>query len=263
MPQALRVSGLTKAYGALVVTRDLGFEVAEGEALGIIGPNGAGKTTLFNLVAGTVRPDAGTVEYFGHDVTGASARRRCLAGISRSFQVPQPFAGLTAFENALVAAAFGRGLSEAAARPHAARALELTGLARRADALAGSLTLLDRKRLELARSIATGPRLLMLDEIAGGLTNAECAELVALIRQIRAEGVTILWVEHVLHALLAVIDRLVVVDFGQKIADGDPDAVMGSPEVASVYLGPDADEEGGGISGTGETDIDARGDARG
>ena len=251
MSQALQVSGLTKSYGALPVTQALDFEVDEGTALGIIGPNGAGKTTLFDLLTGTVRPDAGTIGYFGDDITRTSARRRCLAGMSRSFQVPQPFTGLTTFENVLAAATFGRGLSESGARPHARRALALTGLERRADTLAGSLTLLDRKRLELARAVATGPRLLLLDEIAGGLTAAECTELVALIRTIRDEGVTILWIEHVLHALLSVIDRLVVIDFGRKIAEGEPGTVMRSPEVRSVYLGPDAGAgaDGGAVRG--------------
>lgn len=239
---ALTVRGLSKAFGALVVTEHVSFEVPDGSALGIIGPNGAGKTTLFNLITGTLRPDAGQILAFGTDIRSYDARRRCHMGMARSFQVPQPFSGLTAFENVLIAAAYGRGVSEHAARPHAAEALDRTGLGALSDRLAGSLTLLDRKRLELARALATGPKLLMLDEIAGGLTEAECHELIDLIRDIRTAGTTIIWIEHVLHALLAVVDRVLVLDFGKVIAEGAPDEIMKDPHVAAVYLGPDADE---------------------
>jgi branched-chain amino acid transport system ATP-binding protein len=236
---ALVADMLNKSYGALAVTRDVSFSVPEGGALGIIGPNGAGKTTLFNLITGTTRADSGRVTLFGEDITGLDARKRCLAGIARSFQVPQPFADLSAYENVLVAAAFGRGLSEHAARPHAREALEVVGLLPKADAPAGSLTLLDRKRLELARALATGPRLLLLDEIAGGMTEAECNTLVGLIRRIRESGVTIVWIEHVLHALLPVVDHIVVLDFGKLIAEGPPDTILSDPHVTSVYLGPE------------------------
>jgi branched-chain amino acid transport system ATP-binding protein len=239
-PPALTATGLHKSYGALAVTRDVSLSVPQGGALGIIGPNGAGKTTLFNLITGTVRADSGRVGLFGRDVTELDARRRCLAGVARSFQVPQPFAGLTVFENVLIAASFGRSLRERAARPHATAALEVTGLAPRGDQLAGSLTLLDRKRLELARALASGPRVLLLDEIAGGLTEAEGITLVELIRSIRSSGVTIVWIEHVLHALLKVVDRILVLDFGKVIAEGPPDAILSDPQVTSVYLGPEA-----------------------
>jgi len=239
---ALSVEDLSKAFGALTVIENVSFSVASGEALGIIGPNGAGKTTLFNLIAGTLRPQAGTIGLFGGDISGMDARSRCLLGVARSFQVPQPFSGLTAYENVLIAAAFGRGLSETAARPYAAEALDRSGLAARADRLAGSLTLLDRKRLELARALATGPKLLLLDEIAGGLTEVECHSLVELVKEIRKAGTTIVWIEHVLHALLAVVDQVMVLDFGKIIAVGPPEEIMKDPQVAAVYLGPDADE---------------------
>jgi branched-chain amino acid transport system ATP-binding protein len=238
---ALSVSGLSKSFGALVVIENVSFEVAAHSALGIIGPNGAGKTTLFNLVTGTLKPDSGRIAAFGQDISSHDARRRCHLGIARSFQIPQPFSGLTAFENVLIAAAYGRGLSEHAARPFAAQALDETGLSHVSNRLAGSLTLLDRKRLELARALATGPKLLMLDEIAGGLTEAECHELVGLIRNIRSSGATIIWIEHVLHALLAVVDKVMVLDFGKVIAEGAPEAIMKDPQVAAVYLGPDAE----------------------
>ena len=190
---------------------------------------------MFNLIAGAVRPDFGRVMFDGRDITGASAAERCRLGISRSFQVPHPFGGMTVFENALVGATFGRAPQDAEAR--ALRALEITGMKAKANGLAGGLTLLDRKRLEMARALAAHPRLLLLDEIAGGLTDSECASLLAAIREVHAEGVTIVWIEHVVHALLSVAHRLAVLNFGRLMAEGAPDEVMRSPEVRSVYLG--------------------------
>ena len=240
---ALEVTDLHKSYGALTVTKGVNFQVRQGEALGIIGPNGAGKTTLFNLITGAVRANRGTVHFQNKNVTAMDARSRCHLGISRSFQVPQPFSGLTTFENVLVGAAFGQKISQYHARESARLALERTGLWAKADQKAGTLTLLDRKRLELARAIATRPRLLLLDEIAGGLTDAECRQLIDLIREIKDSGVTIIWIEHVLHALLSVVDRILVLDFGEKIAEGDPDSIMKSPEVSAVYLGLESESD--------------------
>lgn len=240
---ALSARGLRKSYGALEVTKDVSFDVPEHSALGIIGPNGAGKTTLFNLITGTVKPSAGEVTMFGQDITKVDAKRRCHLGIARSFQVPQPFAGLSAYENTLIAAAFGQGISESQAQAAACDALDRAGLGPKSDVLAGSLTLLDRKRLELARALATAPKLLLLDEIAGGLTEAECHDLVALIREIREAGTTIIWIEHVLHALLSVVDEVMVIDFGEMIAKGTPQEVMRDPKVAAVYLGPGEEAE--------------------
>lgn len=236
---ALSVSGLSKTYGSFVVTNEISFSLDKGEALGIIGPNGAGKTTLFNLISGTTNSDEGSICYFGQDITKISARQRCHLGITRSFQIPQPFSGLTTYENVLVAAAFGQEITEADSKQKAIEALELTGLLSKASQRAGLLTLLDRKRLELARSIATAPRLLLLDEIAGGLTESECHELIELIKTIKNNGVSIIWIEHVLHALLSVVDRIMVLDFGQKITEGKPAEIMKSPEVSSIYLGLD------------------------
>lgn len=237
----LELDGLTKNYGALRVTDEVSLSLRAGEALGIIGPNGAGKTTLFNLVAGNVKPDSGRVTFEGRDITALPARLRCRAGIARSFQVPNPFGGLTVFENVLVGAHFGGGYAAAPARDSALRALRATGLRAKADVEASRLTLLERKRLEMARALATTPTLLLLDEIAGGLTEPECAELIAAITDIRKAGVTIIWIEHVVHALLAVVDRIAVLDFGRLIADGLPREVMASEEVARVYLGLDPD----------------------
>lgn len=233
----LELKGVSKSYGALKVTDDLTFSLDKGEALGIIGPNGAGKTTLFNLVTGNVRPDAGTVLFNGRDVTGLSASVRCHMGIGRSYQVPHPFGGMTVLENVLVGATFGAGHSERAGTPLAMAALERTGLLAKANRLAGSLPLLDRKRLELARALATEPDLLLLDEIAGGLTEHEVAELIASIQDIRADGTSIIWIEHIVHALIAVVDRLLVINFGSLLTQGEPATVMASPEVQEIYLG--------------------------
>ena len=236
----LRLTGVSKRYGALQVTDDMSFAVERGETYGILGPNGAGKTTLFNLVSGDVRPDQGSVEFDGADIGQLPPHRRCVAGIGRSYQVPRPFGGMTVFENLLVGATFGGAMTEHAAYEVCVDVLERTGLKARANQLAGTLALLDRKRLELARALATRPQLLLLDEIAGGLTEPETHELVDEIRRVKAHGVTIVWIEHVVHALLAVADRLLVVNFGKKLAEGLPAAVMDDPEVRRVYLGLEA-----------------------
>ena len=233
----LTVDGVSKAFGALKVTDGVSFDVAPGEALGIIGPNGAGKSTLFNLITGNLRPDAGRILFGGQDVTTTPPMQRCLAGVGRSFQVPQPFDHLTVFENLVVAATFGSAAHERGVTDRCAGILADTGLIERANAPAGSLTLLQRKRLELARALATDPKLLLLDEIAGGLTEAEGAALVETIRAVHARGVAIVWIEHVLHALTAVVSRLLVLDFGRVIAVGPPTEVMARREVREIYLG--------------------------
>jgi branched-chain amino acid transport system ATP-binding protein len=233
----VEVSGLSKSFGNLHVVDDLSFSVAAGEALGVVGPNGAGKTTTLNLVAGDLRPTAGTVRFGGDDVTALSADRRCRLGIGRTAQVPRPFEGLTAFENVLVGAAFGGGLRRADATDAAVRALERAGMLERANVRAGELTLLQRKRLELARALATEPSVLLLDEIAGGLTDAEVGELVDTITSIHDEGVSIIWIEHIVHALLRVVDRMLAMDDGRLLIEGDPHQVMTSDAVRNVYLG--------------------------
>jgi branched-chain amino acid transport system ATP-binding protein len=232
------MQNLNKRYGALVVTDDISLEVKSGEIVGILGPNGAGKTTLFNLVAGTVRTDTGRVIFKDQDISQSDAAVRCKLGISRSFQVPHPFNGMTVFENILVGATFGRAAANA--EDHALKVMELTGMKAKANHLAGSITLLERKRLELARALATEPELLLLDEIAGGLTDRECQSLLSAIRDVHQSGVTIVWIEHVVHALLSVAQRLVVLNFGKLIADGKPQDVMNNRDVKSVYLGEDA-----------------------
>ncbi|MDO9379992.1 MAG: ATP-binding cassette domain-containing protein [Nocardioidaceae bacterium] len=237
----LRVEHLAKAYGQVVTARDVSFDVAAGEALGVVGPNGAGKSTLLNLVTGTARSDGGTLLLDGQDVTRWSAPRRSAAGVGRSYQVPRPFAGMTVFENVLVGARFGGGHGGREARRLAIDALERTGMAHLANTPAGRLRLLDRKRLELARALATGPRLILLDEIAGGLTDAELPELVALVAELRDAGLAVVWIEHIVHALLQVVDRLMCLALGDVVAIGDPATVMRDPRVVEVYLGSTVD----------------------
>lgn len=239
MGALLRIEGVSKSYGALKVTDNVTLDVIEGETLGILGPNGAGKTTLFNLISGDVRADRGRISFAGNDISNAPAHQRCRSGIGRSYQVPQPYGAMTVFENCLVAATFGGLLAEREAYPVCVEVLDKTGLLSRANQRAGALTLLDRKRLELARALSTGPKLLLLDEIAGGLTEHEARLLVDEIKAIKAQGVTMVWIEHVVHALLAVADRLVVLNFGAKLAEGAPLEVLDNPEVKRVYIGLD------------------------
>ncbi|RBY84691.1 ABC transporter ATP-binding protein [Blastococcus sp. TF02A-26] len=233
----LEVAGVGKRFGRLTVLDDVSFSIAPGEAFGIVGPNGAGKSTLLNVVNGVLRPDGGTVRFDGADVTRADAAARCRAGIGRSYQIPRPFGGMTVFENALVAASFGGGHTGRAAAEAAHRALETAGLADAANTPAGSLRLLDRKRLELARALATDPRLVLLDEIAGGLTEAEVPALVETVRDLVRAGVAVVWIEHVVHALVAVVTRLMCLTYGRVLAVGDPHAVLADPQVVEVYLG--------------------------
>ena len=236
----LSLHSVSRSFGALKVTDAVSFDLEPGEALGIIGPNGAGKSTLFNLITGNIAADAGRILLDGRDVTGLPPMDRVRAGIGRSFQIPQPFGGLSVYENLLVAARFGGEVGAAEAPGFCMDILARTGLSSVAEKTASGLPLLQRKRLELARAMATRPRVILLDEIAGGLTDAECVELVATIWSIHAEGTAILWIEHVLHALNSVVERLMVLNFGRMLMIGAPDAVMASPEVKEIYLGIEA-----------------------
>jgi branched-chain amino acid transport system ATP-binding protein len=233
----LELEQVSKRFGALTVAEGISFSVGEGEALGIIGPNGAGKSTLFNLITGNIAADSGKIRFGGVDVTRSPPMARCLSGMGRTFQIPQPFEKLTVFENLLVAGSFGARRRESEACDRCAQILVDTGLFDKANTLAGGLTLLQRKRLELARALATEPRLLLLDEIAGGLTEAECLQLVGTIRAIQQKGVAVIWIEHVLHALTSVVERLLVLNFGKVIGMGKPDELMASRAVQEIYLG--------------------------
>jgi len=236
----LETLAVNKSFGALTVADNVNFHVAQGEAVGIIGPNGAGKSTLFNLIGGGLPVSSGAIRFGDRDVTRLPAADRCRMGIARTFQIPHPFIGMTVCENLLVGASFGG--AGTGADEWCREVLERTGLIAKADIPAGRLTLLERKRLELARALATRPKLLLLDEIAGGLTEGECHELVATIRGIRALGVSIVWIEHIVHALLAVVDRLVVINFGKIVAEGEPRAVMAEPLVQEIYMGIEVDD---------------------
>ena len=241
MTAILEVYNLSKNFGSLSVIDNFDFHLNYGEALGIIGPNGAGKSTLFNLVTGSLEPDVGSIRFNGEDITKLPAHKRCRLGIGRSYQIPHPFGGMTVFENLLVGSAFGEDLGEAQSYETCCGILFLTGLANKANVLAGNLTLLERKRLELARALATKPKVLLLDEIAGGLTEHEINDLIETIVSIRAENISIIWIEHIVHALMSVVDRLVVLNFGKKLDDGDPETVIQSPAVQEVYMGIDVE----------------------
>jgi branched-chain amino acid transport system ATP-binding protein len=236
----LSVSNLRKSFGALLVVDDVSFDVAGGEVLGVMGPNGAGKTTMLNLVSGALPADGGRITLAGHDVTRAGVVGRCRRGIGRTHQVPRPFERMTVFENVLVGATNGGAAAGQRRRDRYGLALDAVasaGLADKVNRLAGSLPLLDRKRLELARALATAPRVLLLDEIAGGLTEPEVHELVALVLVLRERGLGIVWIEHVVHALMATVDRLMALTNGRVIAQGEPQAVMASDELQHAYLG--------------------------
>jgi branched-chain amino acid transport system ATP-binding protein len=228
---------VSKSFGSLRALDDVSLALGEGEALGIVGPNGAGKTTLLNVVSGSTRPDRGRVVFAGRDVTRLAGHEHCRAGIARTFQIPRPFAELTAYENVLVGATYGRAGSERNVQQACAEALARARLLDKANALAGRLTLLERKRLELARALVTRPRVLLLDEVAGGLTEPEVNELVATVKELRSEGIAIVWIEHIVHALLSVVDRLMALAAGRKLIDGDPQTVIESPQLRDVYLG--------------------------
>lgn len=233
----LTLNNVSKSFGALKVTDGVTLSVTEGEVLGILGPNGAGKTTLFNLISGDLKIDSGEVLFDGLPIHDAPPFQRCRDGIGRSYQVPQPFGAMSVFENLVTAACFGAQVSEKAAWHIASEVLEQTGLQRFANQAAGGLTLLNRKRLELARALATRPRLLLLDEIAGGLTEHEAQELVEELKRIKQSGMTMIWIEHVVHALLSIADRLLVINFGKTLCEGVPEVVMQDPEVRRVYMG--------------------------
>jgi branched-chain amino acid transport system ATP-binding protein len=229
--------GLSKRFGALTVLDQVDFAVAPGEAIGIVGPNGAGKTTLLNVLSGTFPPSAGTICIRGVDVTHAGAAERCRLGIGRSHQIPRPFGGMTLFENVYVAATNGAGEEGEAAHARCDDALALCGMLPVANRRAETLGLLDRKRLELARAMATNPVVLLLDEIGGGLTDGEASELLHTIRELKGRGLAIVWIEHIVHVLVQVIDRLVCLDGGRIIADATPQTVLANENVISAYLG--------------------------
>ncbi len=237
----LVVDKLTKFFGSLAAVWDLSFTVREGEILGMMGPNGAGKTTIFNLITGVLPPSRGRVTYHGKDVTDLSAAHRCRLGIGRTYQIPRPFEDMTVLENLLVGAEYGGRLKGKEARSLSMEILDFTGLISKKDLFAGKLPLLDRKRLELARALATKPTLLLIDEVAAGLTESEVEKLLDIVKSIQTKGVTIIWVEHILMMMNKGVDRLLVINNGQWLMCGEPGVCMESPEVQQVYLGTEED----------------------
>jgi branched-chain amino acid transport system ATP-binding protein len=233
----LDASGLHMRFGALVVLDAVDFTVRAGEAVGIVGPNGAGKTTLLSVLVGAHAPEAGRVRFRSEDVTRLPTAERCRRGLARTHQIPRPFSGMTVFENVYTAAAHGGGLKGEAAYARAIDSMTRSGMGRIANRRAETLGLIDRKRLELARALATGPSVLLLDEIGGGLTDAEASELVDVILGLRRDGIAIVWIEHIVHILLRVAQRLVCMDAGRIIANGAPEAVMADRNVIEAYLG--------------------------
>jgi branched-chain amino acid transport system ATP-binding protein len=237
MTVLLKLENVSKFYGALKAVDGVTVAVDAGEALGVIGPNGAGKTTLFNLISGDAAPTGGRIAFAGADVTAKPPYARCRLGIGRSYQIPHPFANMSVFENLLVGAIHGGRHTERESYRRCTEVLAFTGLYDKANMRACTLTLLQRKRLELARALAMDPKLLLLDEIAGGLTEYECSELVKTVKDIHARGTTIVWIEHIVHALLSVASRLIVMNFGQILAEGNPREVMADARVREVYMG--------------------------
>lgn len=237
MAPLLALRGIHKQFGKVVVAADLSIELETGGTLGIVGPNGAGKSTLFAMISGDLRPDSGHIAFDGNDVTAMPAHRRCRAGIGRTYQIPRPFEKMTVFENVLVCAREGGGLHGHDGYARAMAVIDHCGLGRHLNERAGGLPLLQRKRLEMARGMATGPKLLLLDEVAGGLTRPEVAELVELIRSVRESGVSVLWIEHVVHALVESVDRLICLAGGDIVADGTPGEVLADDRVRELYLG--------------------------
>jgi branched-chain amino acid transport system ATP-binding protein len=234
----LEVERVSKRFGGVRAVHDVSLTLEDGELLGIMGPNGSGKTTLFNLIAGAVPPDGGRIRLHGVDIAGLPPHRVCARGIARTFQLVRPFGGLSALDNVLVGRLYGRARGAGGlARADAARLLARVGLEGREDTPAAQLTFMDRKRLELARALATAPHLLLLDEFLAGLNPAETAAAIVLIRSLQTEGVSILMVEHIVWALMELSRRLVVLSAGEKIADGPPDTVAADPAVVDVYLG--------------------------
>ena len=237
----LRVEGVTKRFGGLVALSDVSFEVYEGEILGLIGPNGAGKTTMFNVITGVYKPDAGRVLFRGLDITGWRPHRIARLGIARTHQIVKPFGDLTVLENTMVGALFGtrhKSISEEEARRVAEEVLEFVGLADKKDLPARVLNVQEKKRLELARALAEEPQLLLLDEVLAGLTPTEVERMLSLLRQIvREKGITMIMIEHVMHAVMNLADRIVVLHFGRKLAEGTPEEVANNPEVITAYLG--------------------------
>ena len=237
MPTLLELNKLSKSFGAIEVANHLDLSIEQGQAFGIIGPNGAGKTSVFNMINGSVKPDSGEIIFNGKIINNLKINERSHLGISRSFQIPKPFGTMSVFENVLVAAFYSANEKKELAHSLCLNVLKQTNLLDKANVITNSLSLLERKRLELARSLCAKPKLLLLDEIAGGLSEQECLSLVETIKDIRRTGISIIWIEHIVKSLLSVVDHLIVMNFGKKIAEGKPHEIIQGKEVQSIYMG--------------------------
>lgn len=243
MDTILSFKNVNAGYGRVRILNDLSFEVKKGEVYGVIGPNGCGKTTMFNALIGLIMPTQGEIIYDGKNVTKMKANDRCRLGIGRTYQVPRPFEGMSVYENCLVAAVHGAGHSEKEGRRVALDALKLTELYDKREIRAGELTLLDRKRLEIARALGTEPKLLLLDEVAAGLTEAEVQDVMKMVATLKAEGYSIIWIEHVIQTMVESTDTLMCMAQGHNLIVGKPLEVMNSKLVEEVYLGGVEDDE--------------------
>ena len=233
----LSIVGVTKTFGGLVAVNDLSMDVYEGEAVGLMGPNGAGKTTVISIISGQYKPDRGMIEFKGNDISGLPPHSICHLGIARTYQISQPFANLTALQNIEVAAMYGKGVGKAAAKAEANRIIDLVGLSDKKDVPAKDLVAITLKRLELARALATEPKVLLIDEVAAGLTEEEIPRLLDILKGVRSMGITYILIEHVLKVMMEAVDRITVIDYGSKIAEGTPTEVMEDKKVISAYFG--------------------------
>jgi branched-chain amino acid transport system ATP-binding protein len=233
----LSVKGISKRFGGLVALKDVGFDVYPGEVIGLMGPNGAGKTTLLNIIAGEYPPDAGTIKFKGREIAGYPPHQVCHLGIARTYQIPQPFITLSVRENLLVPAVFGRQVKRTTGELEDDRLFDLVNLSEKKDTLAGDLPILSLKKLELARALAQNPELILLDEVAAGSTEIEIPKILATLKEIKKMGITVVIVEHVMKVMVNAVDRIVVIDKGMKIAEGEPMQVMNDSRVIEAYFG--------------------------
>lgn len=233
----LSVEGVHKHFGGVVAIRDLSFDIEEGEAVGLMGPNGAGKSTLLNVISGEYKLDSGKIRFRGRDITNLTPHKTCHCGIARTYQIPQPFVNLTAQQNIIVAAEYGKGLCKADAESESLNILDIVGLSDKKDMVTRDLAAITLKRLELARALATCPTLLLLDEVAAGLTEEEIPQVLDILQRVREMGVTFILIEHVMRVITKAVDRIMVMDKGLKIAEGPPQEVMEDKVVIEAYLG--------------------------
>ena len=233
----LSVTNVYKHFGGLAAVIDVSFDVQAGAVLGLMGPNGAGKSTLLNIISGEYKPDSGAIQFQGYDISGLPPHKICHLGIARTFQIPQPFVNLTVLQNLMVAAEYGRNLGQAAAEREALKVLDIVDLSDKKDMFARDLTAITLKRLELARALASDPTVLLLDEVAAGLTEEEIPRMLEILQQVRAMGITCILIEHVMRIMTKAVDRIIVLDEGMKIAEGTSNEVMEDKKVIEAYLG--------------------------